>query len=147
MADPSPGKSAELGQIVTLTIAVLVFAYGLIRWPLLAFMQWGHRKLGLVAWEAELAANRRLREEVDALAAESARNTQRLDGVEGGMSELSEQVKHLPAIRSIAERSCDSSERTEKTIETIAAQILTITSQVGEIKGAINRSVGPMRGD
>ncbi len=128
---PHVNTSAELAGITMAVIGVLSFVYVLIRWPLVAFLEWGHRKLGERSWRVELAQ----------LAAHEAR-LDMMDELATRVRDLEVQiaaVKELPEIKQTAVKAFETGERIEKAVEEISKLVFTTAQNVSEIRGALSR--------
>ncbi len=62
------------------------------------------------------------------------------DKLEKAIESLVHNTSTLPEIRSIAEKAVDSLERLERSTEGMAANMLVMTKEIGELKGASQRT-------
>jgi hypothetical protein len=127
----SSQKSETLQYFVAL-IALAGAAWTLLKFVFKPFVLWSHRELGKQAFAPEFAQIKANTDKVTVMHIRQEATERRVDSIEQNI----EPIQRLPEVHRLAEQAATSSERTERAIETLSANVLSVTKEVSELRGA-----------
>lgn len=124
-------KSDTLQHLVTL-IAIGGAAWTLLKFVFKPFVLWSHRELGKQAFAPEFAQIKANTDRNTIMNTRQEATERRVDALEQSI----EPIQRLPEVHRLAEQAAASGERTERAVDALSQNVLSITKEVGELRGA-----------
>ena len=131
--------STSPAALVTVGIPVAVFLYGLFRYPLYAFLLWGHKRLASEVWKEQIAVHAEIVKTVRAMEADYRSLREQVDLMDDTMKALAMGAAELPQIRQTAAFALDLHRENAVTLDKIQDAMTAMTGQIGNLMGLLQR--------